>query len=100
MHHRNHFDAVGLRQMIDHPIGELLQELAAVFLVQTPPCFGVVPAILQRGGQALLELTGQLLADAPVIGPGLNDFESGFAGLNEAHQAMAASSSAMTSSWL
>ncbi len=69
VHDGHHFEAPGLRQMVDHTIGELLQELAVVLVVQSAPGVWIAPDGLQGGCELLLELPGQLMADAAVVGP-------------------------------
>ena len=86
--------------MINHAVWELLHELAVVFLVEASPCFGIALDGLQSVGPAQLERVGQFFVDAEVVSSGLNDFEPGFARVDQLHQTMTESSSAMTSSWL
>ena len=42
MHDGHDFDAVCFELVINHTVGELLQELALVLLVQVPLGFGIV----------------------------------------------------------
>lgn len=55
--------------MINHPVGELFQELAVVFFIQAAPCLGIALQGFQGGSQALLKLMGQILADAAIVRP-------------------------------
>jgi hypothetical protein len=69
MHHGHNFNAVSRRLMINHPLGELIDELAAIFFIKAAPCFGIALDGLKSGSQTLLELLRQLFVDAAVVAP-------------------------------